>query len=426
GFVTFHGGLGTPEGQDYNAVKGPLLVFHGSADTAIPLDQFAALAAALEDVKSRKSELEDKVSRLENDLAEARDAATRTERECRARQAFEESSALSEKVAELEGRYEARRAELEEETARLRAAFEAEYARKAGQSERTVEVRLAQLREENEALRANISSLREEASASGTRAATVFDEMMQKVREHKEETLALRESHAAELDARTRAAVEKATEGLVRKIAMAEEEISSMRDDYELELSRAREASAAEKDRLLAELGKREKYIEAAGLKIADLERQLIAHRQESAEIVVRQLAEQEEKFKDVIAEFQKRQLELEEGYFKQVEQTRKDYEERLARLEELAGSKDRMLKEREAVYGRKQLELDARQGELAARAAAVDQEIGEMRRSAAARERDLEARRLELDKEYARKSSELEKMRIELSRAIAEYKGKK
>ncbi len=207
---------------------------------------------------------------------------------------------------------------------------------------------------------------------------------------------------------------------------MAEDEIASMRDNYELELSKSSEAAAAEKDRLLAELAKREKYTEAAGLKIADLERQLIAHRQEAAEIVVRQLAEQEEKFKDVIAEFQKRQLELEDGYFKQVEQTRKDYEERLARLEELAVSKDRMLRERESVYGRKQLDLDARQAELATRAAAIDREIGEMRRADAARERDLEARRLELDREYARKSAELEKMRIELSRAIAEYKGKK
>ncbi|KAF0127004.1 MAG: hypothetical protein FD189_769 [Elusimicrobia bacterium] len=386
----------------------------------------AALAGALEDLKSVKGALEDKVSRLENDLAEARDAAARTEREYRARHAFEDSSALSEKVAELESRYDARRAELEDETAQLRAALEAEYSRKSGQSEKTVEVRLAQLHEENEALRASISSLRGEAAASGTRAAKVFDELMQKVREHKEETLSLRESHAAELDARTRAAVEKVTEGLVRKIAMAEEEIASMRDDYELELARSREASAAEKDRLLAELGKREKYAEAAGLKIADLERQLIAHRQEAAETVVRQLAGQEEKFKDVIAEFQKRQLELEEGYFRQVGQTRKDYEERLARLEELAASKDRTLKEREAVYGRKQLELDARQGELSIRAAAIDQEIGEMRRADAARERDLESRRLELDKEYARKSAELEKMRMELSRAIAEYKGKK
>lgn len=48
GFVTFHGGLGTPDGQDYRRTQGQVLVFHGSADSAITLDQFAALAADLE------------------------------------------------------------------------------------------------------------------------------------------------------------------------------------------------------------------------------------------------------------------------------------------------------------------------------------------------------------------------------------------
>ena len=48
GFVTFHGGLQTPEGQDYAQAKGKLLVLHGTADTAITMDQFAALANELE------------------------------------------------------------------------------------------------------------------------------------------------------------------------------------------------------------------------------------------------------------------------------------------------------------------------------------------------------------------------------------------
>lgn len=47
-FVTFHGGLGTPEGQNYDATKGTVLVFHGTADSAVTMDQFAALAKALE------------------------------------------------------------------------------------------------------------------------------------------------------------------------------------------------------------------------------------------------------------------------------------------------------------------------------------------------------------------------------------------
>ncbi|MFC1813560.1 dienelactone hydrolase family protein [Thermodesulfobacteriota bacterium] len=48
GFATFHGGLKTPEGQDYTKARGKLLIMHGSADTAITMDQFADLAKELE------------------------------------------------------------------------------------------------------------------------------------------------------------------------------------------------------------------------------------------------------------------------------------------------------------------------------------------------------------------------------------------
>lgn len=48
GFVTFHGGLATPEGQDYSQTKGQLLILHGTADTSITMEMFAKLAEALE------------------------------------------------------------------------------------------------------------------------------------------------------------------------------------------------------------------------------------------------------------------------------------------------------------------------------------------------------------------------------------------
>ena len=51
GFVSFHGGLKTPEGQDYQATKGKILVLHGTADKAVPMEQFADLAATLEKQK---------------------------------------------------------------------------------------------------------------------------------------------------------------------------------------------------------------------------------------------------------------------------------------------------------------------------------------------------------------------------------------
>jgi dienelactone hydrolase len=48
GFATFHGGLATPEGQDYSGTKGELLIMHGTADAAITMEDFAALATELE------------------------------------------------------------------------------------------------------------------------------------------------------------------------------------------------------------------------------------------------------------------------------------------------------------------------------------------------------------------------------------------
>ena len=51
GFVSFHGGLTTPEGQDYSQTKGTVLVLHGTADTAVTMEDFAKLAAEMEQAK---------------------------------------------------------------------------------------------------------------------------------------------------------------------------------------------------------------------------------------------------------------------------------------------------------------------------------------------------------------------------------------
>ena len=40
--------LKTPQGQDYSKTRGEVLIMHGTADTAITMDQFAALAQELE------------------------------------------------------------------------------------------------------------------------------------------------------------------------------------------------------------------------------------------------------------------------------------------------------------------------------------------------------------------------------------------
>jgi dienelactone hydrolase len=49
GFVTFHGGLKKPVGQDYSKTRGKLLIMHGTADKNVTMDQFAELATELEE-----------------------------------------------------------------------------------------------------------------------------------------------------------------------------------------------------------------------------------------------------------------------------------------------------------------------------------------------------------------------------------------
>ena len=49
GFVSFHGGLTTPEGQGYADTNGFVLVLHGTADTAVTMQDFANLAVEMEE-----------------------------------------------------------------------------------------------------------------------------------------------------------------------------------------------------------------------------------------------------------------------------------------------------------------------------------------------------------------------------------------
>lgn len=48
GFASFHGGLKTPDGQNYSKTKGQMMVFHGSADDHITFTDLATLGSELE------------------------------------------------------------------------------------------------------------------------------------------------------------------------------------------------------------------------------------------------------------------------------------------------------------------------------------------------------------------------------------------
>ena len=49
GFATFHGGLDTPDGQDYSELQAPLLVLHGTSDESVSMDDVSTLVDELDE-----------------------------------------------------------------------------------------------------------------------------------------------------------------------------------------------------------------------------------------------------------------------------------------------------------------------------------------------------------------------------------------
>ncbi|MFV0410768.1 MAG: dienelactone hydrolase family protein [Paracoccus sp. (in: a-proteobacteria)] len=48
GYASFHGGLATPDGQDYSAAKAPMRIYQGGADTSPDMATFGAFIAEIE------------------------------------------------------------------------------------------------------------------------------------------------------------------------------------------------------------------------------------------------------------------------------------------------------------------------------------------------------------------------------------------
>ena len=49
GYATFHGGLKTPDGQDFSRTKSPVMILHGGADAGIPMSDLADVAVRMEE-----------------------------------------------------------------------------------------------------------------------------------------------------------------------------------------------------------------------------------------------------------------------------------------------------------------------------------------------------------------------------------------
>jgi len=348
--------------------------------------QTAHLVEAMESSKAKQEEL--------HQIIEAKDEAIRmlkSETE-EARRVYENkildasSGALKERREELERHYAAKSAALEEEMASFRRIMESE----------------------NESLRAAMEQAREEVLAANKRADDTFNDMLKASKAVQEEKLEINRLRTDEFNAAVADAVRKAVESTAQKLRHTEAELVRIQEVNRDEVSLLTESFNKEKDRMLEEIVRRENYLESADLKIQELEHQMASLRQDSSVDLMKHVSEHDKRFRDIISGEKVR------------------YEARVKQLEELLAAKERLLADGENIYRQKQLELDAMHSKLNESIARFNEELFSQKQALGGKEKELNDFRLKLEKDYAAKASDLEKMRTELAHAIMEYKSRK
>ncbi|OGR80217.1 MAG: hypothetical protein A2X32_06130 [Elusimicrobia bacterium GWC2_64_44] len=420
------------------------------------LAQTAALSEALEAARAAKADLGAALGVKDKEIAALKAEWSRSQSELEARFITDFSAAAETRRAELDAAYAARQSALERDLRHRREAMEQEVSLQAGR-----------LNEENAALREALEKMGAAASSANARSAELAEKLLAADKKFHEEKLEMQKAQARELDLTLGAAVEAAVESAQQKLRLAREELAAVtknRDELserlyaeekafhaeklamqeaqvrefdetvtgavnaavELAEERLRHAHEelaklkqertdevrvledqhdAEKARLMEEMDRRDRYIQGAEVKIQDLEHEMMRYRQTSSAELMKQVAEQDQRFRDAAAEEKARS------------------EARLAQLEELLEAKEKQLADREKQFRQKQLELDGMNEDFSRRADKFNEELFAQKRALSEKEQALNDHRLNLEKDYSLKSQELEQMKAELTRAIMEYR---
>jgi len=348
--------------------------------------QTAHLVEALEAARARQEETAAALAEKENSINALRGEAVEARRDCEERVRSASSGAVAARRAELEEDYRARRAALAEE-------FALKNDRLAG---------------ENETLRENIGKISAVAAEANTRAAALAGKLLEAEKAAAAEKLEMQKAQVRELDSAVADAVAAAVDALQQKLAHAHAEMDKALADGRDEVKHLEEIFAAEKDRMLEEMDRRERYIESADIKIQDLEREMMKYRQSASGELMRQVAEQDARFRTVVGEEKARS------------------EARVKQLEDLLTAKEKLLADGDKFYRQKQMELDAMQSDLNQRVNKFNTELFAQKQELSEKEKGLNEYRLGLEKDHASRTSELEKMKAELTRVIMDYKGRK
>jgi hypothetical protein len=299
--------------------------------------------------------------------------------------------------AELEGSYAARQAALEDDFRARRAALEEE-----------IGLQRARFTEENAAMKSSLEKISAAAASANARSAELAEKLLAAEKNYHAEKLGMQTEHVREAEASISEAVAAAVEVTEQRLRHAQDELAKARKEALEEAGSMEAEFAAEKDRLLEEMDRRDRYIESAEAKTQELEREMLRYRQDSSSELLRNISEQDKRFRDAASEEKART------------------EARVKQLEELLGAKEMLLADSDRFCRQKQLELDKTHAELNQRLSKFNDELYTQKQALSEKEQSLSDYRLKLEKEYSIKAGELERMKAELTRAIMDYKGRK
>ncbi|OGS08375.1 MAG: hypothetical protein A2270_02815 [Elusimicrobia bacterium RIFOXYA12_FULL_51_18] len=387
------------------------------------------LAKTAEDLKKAHKEIEalssaasageEEIERLNLEMAE------------RARESSEalrhaEEGALAQKSAGLEAAYKERKERLEAEAAAVKEDLEKDYRKRVEEMAGSYALKVRQADFENEALKNTAAKMGEEVAASQSKANAYFNEIMEKARGYQEELVKLKEAHVSELNFKITDAVSKATQLLQEKLRFTVEELRDLQQHNKEELLTIDETFRKEKERLMQELGRRQSYIEAADLKMREMENELMNSRHNSAAAFLGQITDQDDRFKALVNDYETKRNKLEIEAAGRVEEIRRAAEARLKDMEEMLKAKEKLVQEGGVFWRQKQAELDAQNSELNMKMHRFNEELFAQKQELSGKEKQLHEYRLGLEKDNAARMSEIEKLKVELTRAIMDYKSRK
>ena len=361
------------------------------------LAQTAALVEAMEAMKAEKAGLADSLQAKHEELQRLKEDSQRSRSDLEARILADFTRAEEDRRVELEGSYAARQAALEDDFRARRAALEAE-----------IGLQRDRLTEENAALKSALEKISAAAAAANARSAELAEKLLAAEKNYHAEKLGMQTEHVREAEASISEAVAAAVEVTEQRLRHAQDELAKARKEALEEAGSMEAGFAAEKDRLLEEMDRRDRYIESAEAKLQELEREMLRYRQDSSSELMRNISEQDKRFRDAAAEEKART------------------EARVKQLEDLLEAKEKLLADSDRFCRQKQLELDKTHAELNQRLSRFNDELYAQKQALSEKEQSLSDYRLKLEKEYSIKAGELEQMKAELTRAIMDYKGRK